>query len=96
MMNGGMMGGNGWGSGNMMGGYGGGYLGIVGMLLQFFFWALIIVGVVFIIKWLVDQGRPTSTNSGEGSALEILKMRYARGEIDKDEYQSKRSDLLGS
>lgn len=87
MMNGDMMNG-------MMGGHGSSYLGPLGLLLQLVFWTLIIAGVVLIAKWLIDQGRPAST-SGGGSALEILKQRYARGEIDREEYQTKRADLLG-
>jgi len=51
-----------------------------------------IVGVVVLVKWLVDQ-----TSAGKGSrdksALEILRERYARGEINREEYEQKRRDL---
>ena len=43
------------------------------------FWVLVIAGVVLLINWLRKQ------NTNE-SALEILKKRYARGEIDKETY----------
>ncbi|MFB0517907.1 MAG: SHOCT domain-containing protein [Acidobacteriota bacterium] len=57
------------------------------------FWIPVIVGLVFLIKWLVQQSRPGETRQGE-SPLEILKKRYAKGEIDKEEFEQKRKDLL--
>jgi putative membrane protein len=59
------------------------------------FWILIIVGIVFLIRWLIDQGRTNKKMlSGEKSALEILKRRYAKGEINKEEFEQKKKDLL--
>jgi putative membrane protein len=77
-------------TGGMMCGYSSGY---GGMLLNIIFWILIIVGVVVLIKWLLEQGKIQPT-SGAESALEILKKRYARGEIDKKEFEEKKRDLL--
>ncbi len=76
-------------TGGMMGGYGFGY---GGMLLGFIFWILIIIGVVLLIKWLLEQGKIQPLSSGE-SAMGILKKRYARGEIDKKEFEEKKRDL---
>jgi putative membrane protein len=61
------------------------------------FWILVIIGIVFLVKWLVEQGRTDrkASESGE-SALDILKKRYAKGEIDKEEFEQKKKDLLGS
>ena len=77
-----------WGLG--YGGWGGlgSWLGPVFMLA---FWALVIIGVVFLVRYLVRQGR---TLGHQESALEILKRRYARGEIEKDEFEAKRKDLI--
>ena len=62
----------------------------LGPLFMFVFWALVIAGVVFLVRYLARQGRA----AGNGhSALEILKQRYARGEIEKDEFEAKRKDL---
>jgi putative membrane protein len=55
-------------------------------------WILLIVAIVWAVKLLSDRNAP---RSGGKSALEILQERYARGEIDRDEYESKRRDLLG-
>jgi len=66
--------------------------GTCGVALHVPFWGLIIVGLVLLIRWLWDHGRP-----GMGSAeapLDILKRRYARGEITKEEFERMKQDLL--
>jgi putative membrane protein len=65
--------------------------GIGMMLMMLVFWGLIIVGLVLGIRWLVTQGKEPRADS----PLDILKRRYARGEIDKEEYEAKKRDLLG-
>ncbi len=67
-----------------------GVWGIGMMLMMFIFWGLVIVGIVLAIRWLVSQGqgsRPTD------AALDILRQRYARGEINKEEFEAKKRDL---
>lgn len=56
------------------------------------FWIAVLVGLFFLIKWLVQQSQSRDREKTE-SALEILEKRYARGEIDKEEYEQKRKDL---
>lgn len=63
--------------------------GIGMMLMMVVFWGLVIVGLVFGIRWLMTQGKAPRTDS----PLDILKRRYARGEIDKEEYEAKIRDL---
>jgi putative membrane protein len=73
------------------GGYGwdGGWFGWVGMV---FWWLLVVFLVVSAIRWLSSRG-DSSTTSRARSALDILKERYARGEIEKKEYEEKRKAL---
>lgn len=70
---------NPWGV--MSGGWG------VGM---FVFWIIVTVGVVLLVKWLIGQ------HGGQKGKdfLDILKERYAKGEISKDEFEAKRKDLV--
>jgi putative membrane protein len=79
------------------GGYGGFGMGLVGWLFMLVFWGLIIVGLVLVVRWLWDHGRSAaSAGAGTGTAetpLEILKRRYARGEISKMEYDRMKQDL---
>jgi len=66
-----------------------GATGIGMMLMMVLFWGLIIVGLVLGIRWLISQGK----ESRPDSPIEILRQRYARGEIDKEEYEAKKRDL---
>jgi putative membrane protein len=83
-----------WGMGpGMMGGYG---MGWFGGILMIVFWILILVGLVFLIKWLIQStGRDKASGSDGNRSIEILKERYAKGEIDKEEFESKKKDLAG-
>lgn len=77
---------SGWGGHPMMWGA----WGVGMMLMMVLFWVLIIVAVVLGIRWVLGQGKESRTDS----ALEILRQRYARGEINKEEFESKRKDLI--
>ena len=59
------------------------------------FWIAVIIGIIFLIRWLVQSaGSGGHGVRSEESALEILKRRYARGEIDKKEFEQKKKDLI--
>lgn len=74
----------GWGAGSMMGWFGGGIMMIV-------FWALFIALIVWVVRE-VGGKHSHSTRSGS-QALDILKERYAKGEISKEEFESKKKDI---
>jgi putative membrane protein len=59
---------------------------------MWFFWILLIVFVVVIVRMLAGSGSSSPPGHPE-TPLEILKARYARGEIDDEEYERRRREL---
>jgi putative membrane protein len=59
------------------------------MLMMLVFWGLVIAGIVLGIRWLARRGDGRRPDS----ALEILRQRYARGEINREEFEAKKRDL---
>lgn len=55
------------------------------------FWILVIAGLILLIKYLWEG---SGTKRVEESALEVLKKRYAKGEISKEEFEEKKKDLI--
>jgi putative membrane protein len=74
----------------MMDGYGYGMMGGGYWILGLIFWILVIIGLVLLIKYLWGSG---TVKKEEESALEILKKKYARGEISKEEFEEKKNVL---
>ncbi len=73
----------------MMGGFGWMWLMPIFFII---FWGLVIWGIVALVRGL--SGSRGSDSSKTDSALEVLKKRYARGEINKEEYEEKKKDLV--
>ncbi len=76
----------GWG---MMGGFGWMWLMPIFFIL---FWGLVIWGIVALVRGLSESRGYDSSKAD--SALEVLRKRYARGEINKEEYEEKKKDLV--
>ncbi|MEK8089126.1 SHOCT domain-containing protein [Thermithiobacillus plumbiphilus] len=75
----------------MMNGFGGmGGMGAMGGLIMLLFWVLIIGGIVWLIVALT---RNRGGGQNISSALDVLKERYARGEINREEFEQKKRDL---
>ena len=90
MMGTGMMGGGGFG------GFGG--FGLFGMILNLLITVAVIIGIVWLVIWLVRRAGTNGPNlyaptSGVQSPREIVQARYARGEITREEYQELLANL---
>lgn len=65
----------------------GGHMGWMGL------WWIVGLGLLIVFLWLVVRAA-TPPSTGEGQSPEtILKSRYARGELDRDEYERRLADL---
>jgi putative membrane protein len=76
-------------------------LGIIGMLLMVFVWILIIGLIISVIRRIVWGSRWQNHDKwrhwqgmGNNSGMNILNERYAKGEINKEEYEQKKKDIL--
>jgi putative membrane protein len=67
----------------MMGGYGMmAGMGWLGLLMMALFW----IGVILLVVWGLSNAFPSRRQAAEPDAEEILKRRYARGDISREEY----------
>ncbi len=87
--------------GGMMNGFGGfGTYGLIGMILNLVITVGLIVGVVLLVVWLVRRvSQEQSTQASTGrlevgvTPREVVQLRYARGEITREQYQEILADL---
>ncbi len=76
-----------WGMGPWMMGW-----GFPGMIFGFFFWVAIVLAIILLVRWLVTGAGPSSLR-GHDAAIEVLRQRYARGEISKEEFEERMAAL---
>ena len=83
-------------------GFAGGFgiLALVWILVILAFWGLVIGGLILGIRWLIRSERngrvpPSAPPAVAAEPLEVLRHRYARGEIDDEEYERRRKMLSG-
>jgi putative membrane protein len=76
----------GWGMGGLM--FGGG-------LVMLLFWGGLILLAVLLVRWLGGMAPPAAGDRPRQGAIEVLEERYARGEIDQQEFESRRRVLTG-
>lgn len=69
--------------------------GLIWALFMLAIFVLAVIGLVLLVRWLWAQTRLAGGKESPESPLEIVKRRYARGEIDQQEYEAKIRDLGG-
>jgi len=77
----------------MMGDWSYGY-GLLHMLVWVVVLVAIIAGVIWLVRSLADTGASTARLQ-RSAGLDVLEERYARGEINRDEYLKKKKDIGG-
>lgn len=83
-------GGYGMGPGMMGWGYGGWVMGIINII----FWVVVIIGIFYLIKYLSFASKQSGQQTkGTDSALDILRERFAKGDINKEEFEEKKKIL---
>ncbi|OGK20942.1 hypothetical protein A2866_00240 [Candidatus Roizmanbacteria bacterium RIFCSPHIGHO2_01_FULL_39_8] len=75
------------GGNNMMSGWGG--FGLLGWIPMVLFWIVLILGVVALLRYLGRSGQ----QQDDKTPLEILKERYAKGEIDKKKFEEMKKEV---
>jgi len=83
-----------------MGFYGHGGMGWIGMIIGLFITTALIIGFVVLVVWAVKRLSGNSSHSiqpigSSQSARDIAQIRYAKGEISREEYQNILTDLAG-
>ena len=78
---------------NMMGGFGS--FGFIWMIFIFLFVLAIIAGVIILIIWAIRRAGSNQEPQYKlaANAIEILKERYAKGEITKEEFENMKKDV---
>jgi putative membrane protein len=66
---------------------------LIPLVLMIAFVSAVIIGIVYFVKWIVSAGRKHEIQTEE-TALDILKKRYARGEISKEDFERMKQDIV--
>jgi|APSaa5957512622_1039677.scaffolds.fasta_scaffold175940_1 putative membrane protein len=84
----------GWGP---LAGFTGGWgMGWFGPLLMMLFWGFLIAGTIILARWLIQRLKGRSCSSDPPSPLDIIRKRYASGEIDQEEFKQMQQALSGT
>ncbi len=80
----------------MMDGWGGGgWLWPFHFIIPLLFLALIVTVVVWLVRYSIGWGDLPPRSERRPPGIDVLEERYARGEINRDEYLEKKRDILG-
>ena len=62
-------------------------------LMHLLWWAVVVIGIIGLVRWSLGsrRARPGATDA----ALDVLRERYARGEISREEFEERKRVLQG-
>lgn len=69
-----------WGSGHM----------VFGGLMMLLFWGALIAVIVFVVRWVIGGNSSKESTAVKNKGLQILQERFARGEIEKEEFEERK------
>lgn len=69
-------------------------MGGFGMGFGWIFWIVLAIAGFWLFKSLLDQNRNSNFQAIDKTPLDILKERYAKGEINKEELEERRKELI--
>lgn len=62
-------------------------------IFMLLFWGLAILGLVLAVRWAVSRGKGGKGEAKPQTPLEVLKLRFARGEISREEFERMKKEL---
>ena len=68
-------------------------MGPFAWIIMLLFWGVVILGLVIAVRWFVNRDKTEDEGTAPQTALEILKRRFARGEITREEFERMKKDL---
>jgi putative membrane protein len=72
--------------------WGGGFLGGLPMIIL---WIAVIVAAIFLVRWAWRSNQDRTAGTPDQDPLEILEVRYAKGELTREQFEAMRKDLGG-
>jgi len=64
-----------------------------GWLFMILFWVLVIAGTVILARWIASSGDNKGQGQSSETPVDLLKKRYAKGEISRDQYEQMKKDI---
>lgn len=66
---------------------------LIPLILMIAFGSAVIIGIIYFVKWVISTGKRPEIKTEE-TALDILKKRYARGEISREDFERMKQDIV--